>query len=255
MQRDHVIGVLGPIELLTPAGAVSVGGRKARAVLGVLVVGAGHCVSFDLVKLAAWGDAAPPSADEAVHTYVSRLRHLLGADAIELVDHGYRLTVDRRQIDVLQFQDLLTRATELRAQPQECRDLCRAALALWRGEPFGDLADDEAFRLEAMRLEELRLATMELALEAELALGHHELVAAELESAVSEHPYREPLRYLLIEALMRSDRRIDAARVCDELRQLLTEAGLEPGEHLRELEARILGGEDDHEHDGEGQRV
>lgn len=47
---------------------------------------------------------------------------------------------------------------------------------------------------------------MEIELEAELALGRHELIVGELEIAVVDHPYREGLWYLLIEALARSGR-------------------------------------------------
>jgi DNA-binding SARP family transcriptional activator len=156
-------------------------------------------------------------------------------------DHAYQLAVERDQIDALQFEDLLIRATELRSEPRACQRLCREALSLWRGDPFGDLSDDEAFRLEAQRLEELRLGMIELDLEAELALGNHEIVVAELESAVEEHPYREHLWYLLIEALVQSDRRVEALRACHTLGRALAEVGVDAGDGLRRIEDRILG--------------
>jgi DNA-binding SARP family transcriptional activator len=208
--------------------------------LGALVVAAGHAVPVDRLRAAIWSEDAPRTADSSLQTYVSRLRHLLGADTIVHEDHTYRLDVTRDQIDALRFEDLLAEAAELRETPADCAALCEEALGLWRGDPFGDLRDDEAFRLEAMRLEELRLATMELALGAELALGHHEIVVAELESAVHEHPYREHLWYLLVEALAASDRRVDALRTCRDLRSTLAAVGLSPGEEIRGLEQRIL---------------
>lgn len=241
MQREDVIRVLGPIDLLTETGAQSIGSRHCRALLGVLVLGAGQAVSIDRLRSGLWGDTPPRSADNSLQTYVSRLRHVVGGDALLHADHAYRLAVERDQIDALRFEDLLMRATELRSEPQRCQALCREALALWRGDPFGDLCDDEAFRLEARRLEELRLGVMELDLEAELALGNHEIVVAELESAVEEHPYREHLWYLLIEALVRSDRRVDALRACHTLGRALGEVGVDAGDELRRIEDRILG--------------
>jgi serine/threonine-protein kinase PknK len=187
-----------------------------------------------------WADDPPPSADNSLQTYVSRLRHVLGPDAIVRSDHTYRLDAAREQIDALRFEDLLIAATEIRSDPEQSGRMCRDGLALWRGEPFGDLGDDDPFRLEARRLTELRLAAIELELEAELELGRHEIVVAELESAVEEYPYRERLWYLLIEALLRDDRRVEAMRACTGLRDALAEVGLGVGDELRQLEDRIL---------------
>jgi DNA-binding SARP family transcriptional activator len=241
MRRDNVIRVLGPIDLLTETGAQPIGSRHCRALLGMLVLGAGRAVSIDRLRAGLWGDSPPKSADNSLQTYVSRLRHVIGGEVLEHADHAYRLAVRRDQIDALRFEDLLLRATEFRSEPERCQALCREALALWRGDPFGDLYDDETFRLEAQRLEELRVGVMELEMEAELALGNYEIVVAELESAVEEHPYREHLWYLLIEALLRSERRVDAIRACHRLDRALSEVGVDAGDQLRRVEERILG--------------
>lgn len=243
MQQTDVIRVLGPIDLLTQAGPQPIGSRHCRAVLGMLVLGGGRAVSIDRLRWGLWGEMPPKSAENSLQTYVSRLRHVVGSDALEHADHSYRLGVRREQIDALQFEDLLARATELRSEPEQCQALCREALALWRGDPFGDLCDHEAFRLEARRLEELRVGVMELAMEAALALGNHEIVIAELESAVEEHPYREHLWYLLIEALIRGERRVEALRACHRLDRALGEVGVDAGAELRRIEERILGAE------------
>jgi DNA-binding SARP family transcriptional activator len=241
MDGSDLIRVLGPVDIVLGGQATGVGSRHGRALLAALVVAAGHAVSVRQLEAAVWGDDPPRSSDDSLHTYVSRLRHLLGHDTIERADHSYRLVVGRSQIDALRFEDLLAEAEQHRADPETCLRLSREALGLWRGEPFGDLADDDAFRLEAMRLDELRVAAMELALESELALGRSGIVVAELDSAVEEYPYRERLWYLLIRALQREDRRVEALRACQHLRALLAEAGLGPGDELRTLEAEILG--------------
>lgn len=243
MRVDDMIRVLGPVDLLTPAGPRSVGSRNNRALLGALVIAADHAVSTDQLQAAVWGDTPPPSADNSLQNYVSRLRHVLGRTAILRADHTYRLDASRDQIDALRFEDRLVAATDARADPTLCRSLCREALALWRGEPFGDLSDDEPFRLETIRLTELRVTTMELALETEIALGGHEIAVAELESAVQEYPYRERLWFLLVEALRRDHRRVDALRACQSYRNTLAGAGLDPADELRTIEDQILRGE------------
>lgn len=233
--------VLGPVDVETPNGSHHIGSRNERAVLAALAMSAGRSLPISQLRDVVWPDRAPTSTDGAIHTYVSRLRHLLGSDAIERVDHAYRLVADRSQIDAVHFEDLVDAASEARADARRCADLCHDALALWRGAPFGDLGDEEPFRLESFRLDELRVAAMELALGSEIELGHHEIAAAELESAVREHPYRERLWYLLIDALRRDDRRIEALQACARLRDVLADAGLAAAPELVELERQIAG--------------
>jgi DNA-binding SARP family transcriptional activator len=239
VRHDDMIRVLGPIDLMTREGAKPVGSGTSRRLLAALVLGAGRAVSNDRLQWTLWEDHPPPSAANSLQTYVSRLRHVLGTDTIVRRDHSYLLDVTRDQIDATRFEDLLIAATQLDDHEQR-RRACREALALWHGDPFGDFVDDEPFRLEAIRLNELRLTIIELELESELELGHPQIVAAELESAIQEHPYRERLWHLLMEALLRDERRVDALRIGHELRHRLATAGLDPSPEIDELERRIL---------------
>ncbi len=243
MEAGFLVRVLGPIDVVTASGEQRIGSRNERAVLATLVLAAGRSVSVDALRDVVWGLRPPSSAAASIHSYVSRLRSVLGRDAIERTDHSYRLVVQRSQVDAAHFEDLVERASLERDDPERCGRDARAALDLWRGSPFGDLGQDEAFELEVLRLEELRVVAMELALGAEIELGRHELAAAELESAVREHPYRERLWYLLVDALRRDGRRIEALRACDGLRHVLADAGLAAGAELVELERLIAGGE------------
>ncbi len=242
MQNDYTVRVLGPIDVLLPSGPVSVGGRQARALLGALAIGADHAVPMDHLYEVLWADHPPASAYSTLQSYVSHLRHLLGAEAIVRLDDSYELVADVENIDALVFERLVNAATESRGYPERCQRTCREALALWRGRPFGDLADHEAFRLEAYRLDELRLLAMELSLEADLAMGNHELAVGELESAVEENPYREHLWYLLIAALAKCGRRVEALRACTRLRDELAGVGLAPADQLNAIEQDILAG-------------
>ena len=187
MQDNYEIRVLGPIDVLGTSGVVAVGGRHARALLGALVVGVGHAVPIDHLREVVWGQDPPESVDNTLQSNVSHLRHVLGPDAIVRVDGSYELTTEPSNIDAVRFETLLADAAAS-SDDSERRDFGRQALDLWRGRPFGDLADDEAFKLDAYRLEELRLTAMEICLEADLALGNHELIVGELEAAVEENP-------------------------------------------------------------------
>jgi DNA-binding SARP family transcriptional activator len=237
-----MIRVLGPIDVQTSDGVVSIGSRNLRALLGALAMGVGHAVPVDHLEYVIWGDEPPDSVENTLQSYVSRLRHLLGPDTILSEDHSYQLEVGPDHIDAVRFERILLRAREQQGDPAQCHGLCGDALRLWRGHPFGDLGDEEPFRLDALRLDELRVAAMELSLEAELALGRHELIIGELESAVEEYPFREGFWYLLIDALARGDRRVEALRACGRLRDMWAEVGLDATDRLTSMEDRILRG-------------
>ncbi len=237
-----MVRVLGPIDVRTASGSNPGGGPHQRALLGALVLGAGRAVPVDYLVDVVWGAVPPRTAPNTLQSYVSGLRHLLGEPAVVRTDHSYELDLEQVDVDAIEFERLLRNADRARDEPERCWSLCRDALALWRGRPFGDLADDEHFELEALRLDELRMVAMEMSLEADLALGHHDLVVGELESAVREHPYRERLWHLLIEALVRGGRRVEALRACHEFRRALNDVGVDASPELDLLEHRILDG-------------
>jgi DNA-binding SARP family transcriptional activator len=68
----------------------------------------------------------------------------------------------------------------------------RCALALWRGSPLADCTYESFAQTEIARLEEARTTSTEDRIEADLALGRHGQLVAELERLVREHPVLEP---------------------------------------------------------------
>ena len=121
------------------------------------------------------------------------------------------------------------------------RARCARRLALWRGPALEDFAFDEFAQAHRTRLEEMRLAALEDRIDADLASGQHEAVAAELEGLVREHRLRERLWGQLMLALYRCDRQSDSLRAFQRARDLLAdELGLDPGPALRELERQVL---------------
>ena len=236
----RAVRVLGPIDIVTDSGVVVPTGRIGRKLLGVLAISANHAVSADRLAEVIWRDSPPASRDNTLQTHVFHLRAELGHERIVSEDHSYCLHLAPGQLDAVEFERLTSLASSARQEPSQCIRLCQSALSLWRGVPFGEFSDEDPFRLEAMRLDELRLFAMELKLESDLELGRAELVVGTLEALVDDYPYRERMWHLLITAMSRSGRRVEALRACDRLRSVLAEVGLEPSCEIGRLEDEIL---------------
>ncbi len=236
-----MVRLLGPVDVVTTGGVVAIGSRLQRMVLAALATSANHIVSSDQLAQIIWRDDPPPSRDNTLQTYIARLRNVLGHDRISTAEEqGYQLRVGPDELDALIFERRANEAAKARTQPDQCLDLCKQALALWRGVPFGALVDDDPFRLEAIRLDEVRLFVIELQLECQLVLGRGEVVVGALEALVVEYPYRERIWHLLIAALSMCGRRVEALRACDQLRKVLGEVGLEPTTEIKHLEDEIV---------------
>jgi DNA-binding response OmpR family regulator len=208
-------------------------------------------VSLDQLIDDLWPEHPPARAAATVQVFVSNLRRALepdrprGAPARTLVtaSRGYLLDVEPGAVDALEFADLVEQghAALDGDDPELAVDLLRRAAELWRGPPLGDVPDAPFARSEAARLDELRLGAAEDLIEAELALGRHTSLVADLEQQVRRHPMRERLRAQLMLALYRCGRQADALEAYRAGRRVLhDELGLEPGSRLRELEQAVL---------------
>ncbi len=233
------IRLLGPLEAVRGGQQVPLGGPKQRLVLAVLALHAGTVVSADRLVEALWEDDPPPTAATALQGHVSRLRRLLGADAIATRPPGYALDRAPETVDVHRFLALADAARD--QEPAVREATLELALGLWRGAAFADLEEEPGLAEEARRLEELRLVAYEDLVETRLALGRHAEVVVELEAFARREPFRERVIEQLMLALYRSGRQTDALDTYRGYRQELSDAlGLEPGPALRELERRIL---------------
>lgn len=198
---------------------------------------------MDRIVDALWGESPPATATKTVQVYVSRLRKVLGAEALVTRGGGYALLTDPDTVDADRFGRLAAEGRECLATGDAAGAVgrLREALDLWRGEALADFAYEPFARTEARRLEELRLAALEDRIDAELALAHHGGLVSELEALVDAHPTREHLRGQLMLALYGSGRQADALETYrDGRRHLADELGLEPGPELQRLERAIL---------------
>ncbi|WP_370381906.1 BTAD domain-containing putative transcriptional regulator [Catenulispora sp. GAS73] len=115
------------------------------------------------------------------------------------------------------------------------------ALALWQGEPLADLPMLTEFENRVQQLRYDRLLAYEGRFEAELQLGRHREAGKDLAWLVAENPLHEPFRRLLMLALYRSGRQVEALDAYRTLRRtLMDELGVEPSSEIRELYQQIL---------------
>ena len=126
-------------------------------------------------------------------------------------------------LDLQRFEGLaeLAAAAMDAGDPRAAADSLRGALSLWRGGALADLAYESFAQAPIARLEELRLAAVEARIEAELALGRDAAVVPELRELADAHPLRERLRELLMVALYRSGRQVEALDLYRETRTQL----------------------------------
>ncbi len=241
--RDE-IRVLGPLELIGERGPLPLGAPKERRLLAALIAEAGTTRSSDALANAIWGESPPRSSPKLLQVYVSKLRKRLPPEAgIRTHGSGYALELQDGVLDATRFESLLEDGREAARAGNAAlaASILRRALALWRGHAYGELADEEFVRADAQRLDELRLVAFEERLAAELAVGRHAAVLAELHALADSYPLRERPQAQLMLALYRSGRQSEALdRFAATRRQLHDELGLEPGSELRDLQRRIL---------------
>jgi DNA-binding SARP family transcriptional activator len=239
MQRIE-FRVLGPLEVVVEGRALELKRRKQRSLLALLLLRAGEVVSTDSLVEELWAGRPPKAAVGSLQNLVSELRKQLGSETVETRSPGYRLAVDPDRVDLHRFERLVALAGETEEAGRRS-SLLREALGLWRGPALADLVLEPFAQIEIGRLEEQRTAAREDLLDAELELGRHGQLVAELEALVSEHPLRERLRGQLMLALYRSGRQAEALEAYRAAREtLVEELGIEPSPDLQQLEQAIL---------------
>jgi YVTN family beta-propeller protein len=243
--------VLGPLEVENDHGPATLGGQKERLLLALLLARPNQVVPVEALVEGLWGEHPPPTAAKTLQSHVVRLRRALeptrarGAAGEVLVtrEPGYLLRVAPGALDAARFEQLTAQARRALAEGQadHAASLLREALGLWRGRAFEEFLNTDVGAAESDRLAELRLVALEDRIEAELRLGRHRELVAELEGLVRDQPLRERLWAQLLLALYRSGRQADALLTYQRARKVLVEElGIDPGAELRRLHAAIL---------------
>ncbi|MER5411034.1 AfsR/SARP family transcriptional regulator [Streptomyces sp. NPDC002769] len=248
--------ILGTLDVREKGISITPTAPKPRQVLALLVLHADQMVPVGMLSEELWGAQPPRSARPTLQTYILQLRELITAalerdpgghrtakDVLLTVPGGYLLKSGEGSSDVREFERLAGlgyRAMDGADFPEAARHL-RAALALWSGPPLADVQAGPHLVTQVKRLEESRLCALDQRIEADLRLGRHRELLAELTVLVSRYPTHESLcgQYML--ALYRSGRRGEALDAYQRLRATLVRGlGLEPSAALGKLQRSIL---------------
>ncbi|MGW7425599.1 AfsR/SARP family transcriptional regulator [Streptomyces sp. NPDC054813] len=257
------IGILGALDVREMGVSITPTASKPRQVLALLALHADRAVTVATLTEELWGRRPPRSARPTLQTYIMHLRELVagasaatGGDAggrtpkqvLRTVPGGYLLDSGEGTSDVREFERL-TR-TGYRAMDagdhREAARLLRTALDLWTGPALADVPAGDCLRAETRGLEESRLCALDRRIEADLRLGRHRELIAELTVLVSRHPTHESLCGQLMLALHRSGRRGEALAAYQRLRTTLVhDFGLEPSAVLGKIRQSVLAAAED----------
>ena len=228
---------------------ISLGSRKQRAVLAVLLVNRNRAVGSDELISAVWENRPPTNVRSALHTYMSNLRRLITSSDFDAravlasAPPGYRLSLPDSDFDLGRF--VTSSASGFRASAngqfdQASRSFAEA-LAEWRGPALDDLRDFTFFEAFATALAEDRLTTQIGHAEAEIACGRSRSIVNTLEALTAEHPYHEPLWAQLVTAYYLAERQSSALDAYHRLRSALAEdLGIDPGPTVQALYEKVL---------------
>ncbi|MFE2528300.1 BTAD domain-containing putative transcriptional regulator [Streptomyces sp. NPDC059382] len=249
------IDVLGALDVRENGISITPTAPKPRQVLALLALHADQVVPVSALIEELWGGLPPRSARTTLQTYVLQLRALIATalegsdtsrspkDVLVTLPGGYLLSGGGGRSDVREFERLSGlgyRAMDVGDHPGGAR-LLREALGLWSGPAFADVQGGVQLDMEIRRLEETRLCALDQRIEADLRLGRHRELLAELTVLVSRYRTHENLHGQFMLALHRSGRRGEALSVYQRLRTtLVRDLGLEPSGALRRLQRSIL---------------
>ncbi|MFL5830437.1 MAG: BTAD domain-containing putative transcriptional regulator [Solirubrobacteraceae bacterium] len=240
--------ILGQIEVWNADRQLAIGGRRQLALLALLLIQRGRAVPSYVLSDALWGSARSGSGNRLQMT-VARLRRALAPlddteePVLRTVSGGYLLAAEPHRVDAALFEQHVEAGQQALEHHSyaDAAELLRDALQIWRGPPLAEVSFEDFAQAEIRRLEELRLAAHESRIDADLQLGRHAQLIAELEALLASHPTRERIGAQLMLALYRSDRQSDALDIYQRVRVALSEElGLQPGPALTDMQADIL---------------
>lgn len=226
------VRLLGPIDVIDEHGVVHTSGSALRrTLLALLALRPGSAIEAERLLDMAWDGAPPASGLRALRFHMSRLRAEIGIDdLIVTVGSGYRLDADT---DL----DRVVRALD---EPHAGTALLTALQSIWRGESIQDAQSCTALDHERRRLDELHLTLMERLCSARVDGGDCTIIG-DLTRLCLDHPLRESLWSILIQAHYRAGNQADALRTLTQLRlSLRDELGVGPSPGIQELEFQIL---------------
>ncbi|HWH44748.1 MAG TPA: BTAD domain-containing putative transcriptional regulator [Thermoleophilaceae bacterium] len=220
-------------------------GRQGRLAFVHLALNRGRTLTRGELALALWPDEAPAHAESNLRVVLSRLRRVLGSDA--LAGRGdLRLVLPAGAWVDTEVAAVKIHEAETAVHGKDWSRALPAASIAYAISGRGFLPGEEAPWVVEQRgwLEDVHLRALECDGAASLGIGGSELAAAERDARrlVRLAPYRESGYRLLMETLERRGNRAEALLVYERLRTVLRdELGSAPGPQSQALHARLLG--------------
>ena len=237
--------LLGDVEARSGELRLDIGPTRQRCVLVALLVDVNRPLPADQLIDRIWAGDLPHRARNALAGYISRLRQAIGQDDdvhIAREPGGYVLKADPASVDLHRFRQLTSQARAT-MNPVEADRLFRAALELWRGDPFATL-DTPWVNEVRTALEAERLSVLLDRNDAGLRAGRHGELLPQIAAIVPDHPLDERLAGQLMLAQYRCGRQADALDTFRVMRhRLVEELGVDPSPALHRVHQQILDGD------------
>jgi len=230
------LSLLGRCELTGQDGSVDLTSKKLMALLAFLACTAPQAHSRDKLMTLLWGSHFDAQARQNLRQALTRLRRVLGDDALISTGESISLQPGVVTSDVMRFQALLANGS---------REDLNEAIDLYRGPLLPDITIPEEAWTEWVDAQRLRLE--ELALDALVRLGGQQFEAGSYEAAlnagnraIAVSSLREDAHRLIMRVLAAGGRRADALKHYEDLIALLKrELSVEPDPTTRALAAEL----------------
>jgi TolB-like protein len=230
------LSLFGRFELSGPDGPIDLTSKKLAALLAFLACTAPQAHSRDKLMTLLWGSHFEAQARQNLRQALTRLRRVLGEDA--LISSGESVSLQPSAIasDVARFEELLSEGS---------RDALTDAIGLYRGSLLAETeipeeAWTEWLGVQRQRLEGLALDAMLKLGEQELEAGNHEQALRAANRAIGTSSLREDAHRLIMRVLAAGGRRADALKHYEDLTALLKrELVVEPDPSTRAIAAEL----------------
>jgi DNA-binding SARP family transcriptional activator len=218
--------------------------RQGRLLFAYLVTHRQRSVRRSALVDAVWPEGPPGSADAAMNALLSKLRAVLGREAVVGKDEPRLELPTGAYVDYDAARDRLHDAESAVAQEDWTRAWAPARGALHTAER-GFLPGHEAPWIDEVRrsLEDVRLRALECVAAAGIGLGGPELAACERagRALIEASPFHEGGYLHLMRALAATDNVAEALLVYEGLRtRLRDDLGITPSPRVQELHAELL---------------
>jgi DNA-binding SARP family transcriptional activator len=218
--------------------------RQGRLLFAYLVVNRQRSRSRSALVDAVWPAERPGTPDSALNALLSKLRGVLGREAIAGRDEPRLVLPSDSYVDLEAASERLHEAESATSMGDWHRAWAPARVALHTAER-GFLEGHDAPWIDEVRrsLEDMRIRALESVAEAGIGLGGPELAATERagRALIEASPFHESGYLHLMRALVARDNVAEAMLVYDRLRTgLREELGIAPSARVQQLHAELL---------------